>query len=272
MIPLIRLIAKQVRLKKVKQFKSVVLPNTLAVSYVSDLLRIVRYHQNLVEKFLLSVLYKELAVNDSYTYDSPIGSAFKSVYKHSVDYMDAIDPYAIASRSVNKANTFNRNLWVRNVNSALGINIKGLLKDESINKVMSNRIQKNVELIKSIPTQYLDKVRTSIDEMISSKKTFDSLQRRIYDIGQSTENRSYIIARDQVLKLNSQLTAVRNQEIGFLRFQWQTVGDEAVRPSHRAVNGRVYRYDSPPIIDGEKVLPGEAILCRCIGDPIFSMD
>lgn len=74
-----------------------------------------------------------------------------------------------------------------------------------------------------------------------------------------------IIARDQVGKLNGQLDAQRQQNLGIKRFIWRTVGDERVRDEHEERDGETYDYDDPP--DGE--LPGEPINCRCSAEPVF---
>lgn len=60
------------------------------------------------------------------------------------------------------------------------------------------------------------------------------------------------------------------QAMGFDKFVWQTRADALVRDLHQHLNGTVWRYDDPPVIDertGQKGLPGETYNCRCVALP-----
>lgn len=84
-----------------------------------------------------------------------------------------------------------------------------------------------------------------------------------------SDARAELIARDQVLTLNSQVSQYRQQQAGINQFYWVSARDMKVRESHSAAdNGQAYDYSSPPIVDGESVLPGQPINCRCIAAPV----
>lgn len=96
------------------------------------------------------------------------------------------------------------------------------------------------------------------------------------------EDRAKLIARDQIGKLNGQINASRQQELGVTRFRWRTMKDERVtgapdgkypkaEPSHYDLEGKVFSYDDPPPAgrDDEPALPGEPINCRCYAEPIL---
>ena len=60
--------------------------------------------------------------------------------------------------------------------------------------------------------------------------------------------------------------------IGMEAYVWRTCGDEKVRDGHRALNGRVFKWDEPPIEDphtGHRAHPGEAMNCRCTAIPLI---
>jgi len=83
-----------------------------------------------------------------------------------------------------------------------------------------------------------------------------------------SDARAELIARDQVLTLNSQVSQHRQQQAGITEFTWVTAGDLRVRPSHREINGQAFSYTNPPVVDGESVLPGQPINCRCVAAPV----
>jgi SPP1 gp7 family putative phage head morphogenesis protein len=59
---------------------------------------------------------------------------------------------------------------------------------------------------------------------------------------------------------------------GITQYIWRTSGDEAVRPAHRALEGKTFRCDSPPVVDpatGKRAHPGEHDGCRCTAEPVI---
>ena len=75
------------------------------------------------------------------------------------------------------------------------------------------------------------------------------------------------IARDQVLKLNADLTHDRLKSLGVERATWRTMRDNRVSDDCLDKEGVV--YDMATGIDGE--FPGsEHPMCRCWGEPDFS--
>jgi len=76
----------------------------------------------------------------------------------------------------------------------------------------------------------------------------------------STSKHAKLVAHDQVSKLNAQLNQTRQQAAGIERFRWTTMGDNRVRPAHRALNGRIFSWDGGAPGEG---LPGESVACRC---------
>ena len=59
-------------------------------------------------------------------------------------------------------------------------------------------------------------------------------------------------------------------DAGIEEYIWSTTGDERVRDSHRELNGKKFRWDTPPEnSDGRACHPGEDYQCRCIGRPVF---
>lgn len=77
--------------------------------------------------------------------------------------------------------------------------------------------------------------------------------------------RANLVARDQTLKLNGQLTRVRQQNAGIEEYVWTTSHDERVRETHDK-DGQRFRWDTPPPDTGH---PGEDYQCRCTAYPVI---
>lgn len=133
-------------------------------------------------------------------------------------------------------------------------------------------VQENIELIRSIRSQTLEKIRYKLGDMVTEaaeKQTLAAqLSEAIQDIAHNNRNRADLIARDQIGKLNGRLTQLRQQSAGITKYKWSTSKDERVRPAHEAREGKVYEWAHPPA-DGN---PGYPIRCRCVAVPVIDTD
>lgn len=70
------------------------------------------------------------------------------------------------------------------------------------------------------------------------------------------------MGRTQVNNLNRDLSATMATNLGVKEFIWRTSGDERVRESHRALNGKKFSYDNmPPEYNDYN--------CRCTLEPVI---
>jgi SPP1 gp7 family putative phage head morphogenesis protein len=83
----------------------------------------------------------------------------------------------------------------------------------------------------------------------------------------NADARAKLIARDQISKYNGQLNQTRQTALGLSKYRWQTSGDERVRDTHKALNGKIFSWDNPPSVGH----PGDEINCRCVALPIFDV-
>lgn len=156
---------------------------------------------------------------------------------------------------------------------SVGVNIKPFLDfDGEIRTAMRAAAEANVALIKTIPEEYFASIRESVESAFASGQRWEEIAARIAEIGKITERRARFIARDQVAKLNSDFSRVRQVQVGIKRYRWRGALDKRERQSHRDLEGEVCRWDSPPIVDGEAVHPGQAVGCRCVPEPEFDLD
>lgn len=125
----------------------------------------------------------------------------------------------------------------------------------------------NIARIISLVGQELDTIGEVLEgaEGLSVK----ALQERIEERLDVTRSKAELLARDQTLKLNSQINRERQTAAGISEFIWTTSGDERVRESHAELDGQRFSWDDLPEVDGEKVAPGEQFQCRCVADPVL---
>lgn len=133
--------------------------------------------------------------------------------------------------------------------------------------------RENVRLITSIADEQLDRVEQTIKDNFGVR--VEALSKKLEQEFDVTKSRANLIARDQTLKLNGQLTRVRQQNSGISEYVWTTSNDERVRgnpagkypdsdPSHYERDGKQFRWDTPP----EGGHPGEDFQCRCTAYPV----
>lgn len=132
--------------------------------------------------------------------------------------------------------------------------------------------RENVNLIESIQTDLLDQVGELVDKAWTAGTRVETLRSQLQERFDVTESRADLIARDQVLKLNSQITRARQTSAGIVEYIWTTSGDERVRERHAELDGQRCRWDAPPVVNektGETAHPGEDYQCRCVAMPVL---
>lgn len=139
----------------------------------------------------------------------------------------------------------------------------------------------NVGLISSIGQQYLDEVQGLVSEAASTGRRWEELKADILARYQVSDSRAELIAVDQVLKGNADLSRERMQRIGVRSYEWSTSQDERVRDDHARLGGQTFTWDNPPIVNQSEVdkgrparrePPGRDFRCRCVPVALFDDD
>lgn len=165
-------------------------------------------------------------------------------------------------KQLGRMERYNRERTIATFRSALGVDVGTLLARPEVRIFMTERIMENVDLIKTIPERALAGLARDI-ERVFQKQPFDqrTLMQLVRNEYKSSGYNLRRITRDQNSKLTGQLNKMRQEHLGIAAFQWQTVGDERVRPSHREQNGKVFAWSegSPigfPGTSGIQCFPG----------------
>lgn len=165
--------------------------------------------------------------------------------------------------------TASRKAWARQLKASLGVDLP--TAEPELGPVMTAFRDENVALIRSLAADKVTRVRAILDDAGAGTRV-EEVAKSIRDMGEVTRSRAELIARDQVLKLNAEVTQRRHEAAGIVEFVWSTSRDERVRADHKVLEGKRYRYDDPPIVDrrrGTRGLPGIHFQCRCVAVPVI---
>lgn len=190
---------------------------------------------------------------------------------------------------VGKAQTANVDKVAARVVEANGREFERVLRinPRQVGASLSSAIDKfrreNVELITSIPAQQLEQVSAVVESAWAKGERVETLRAKLQERFEVSKSKADLIARDQVLKLNAQVTRERQQASGITEYTWVTSRDERVRGNpagkypdsshdHYSLDGTRQRWDAPPQVadDGTTAHPGEDYQCRCVAVPILS--
>lgn len=125
----------------------------------------------------------------------------------------------------------------------------------------------NVEYsVKNFTEKQVDKLREMVEYNAyygysKNNNLIDRIQRE-FDI---TRNRAKFIANQENSLLTAKLNEMRLREVGITHYKWSTSHDERVRDTHKDLDGRIFSFDDPPIVDkkGTRQNAGEPYGCRC---------
>jgi SPP1 gp7 family putative phage head morphogenesis protein len=191
----------------------------------------------------------------------------------------------LAEEFARRTSSFQRVQLNNQTRAVLGADV--FVNDAPLRNVVDNFAAENVALIKGAAEQAASDVAAVVTRAVATVAnggTVDDLAKDIEARFGYSEKRAKAIARDQIGKLNGQITASRHKALGVKRFRWRTAGDERVRgapggkypkaePSHYHLeeSGEIFEYDNPPVsgVNGERSLPGVPIFCRCYPEPVF---
>ena len=127
-------------------------------------------------------------------------------------------------------------------------------------------VSENTALIKSLPTRLHPEIEGIIRRGVMNGSSVKDLTEQIKARYGVTDYRAKLIAQDQTLKLNADLTRYRLQSVGVKEYVWRSVQDSRVRPEHADRNGKTYSWDKGPS-NGQH--PGQEVRCRCRAEAVW---
>jgi SPP1 gp7 family putative phage head morphogenesis protein len=164
------------------------------------------------------------------------------------------------------------------------------LRNTKVQGEMKMWVSQNVRLIKTIPEKMLLKVEEIVYTAVRTGLSHKDLSKQLVESFGASKKRAVIIARDQINKLNGNLTRARNLELGIIEYKWSTSIDDRVRHSHAVLESKicswenvdVYKSVDKSVDNSSKWLqrssigatmhhPSQDVLCRCTSIPIIDI-
>lgn len=151
----------------------------------------------------------------------------------------------------------------------------------AFNTYMDAATQEAAALIKRVPGEFIPNVQQDVMRSITQGNGLQDLIRDLDKREVKVKNWSKNVAKDQTRKAYATVNRVRMQEAGIKKFKWIHSGGSNDPRSHHlrkwpsGLNGGIFSFDDPPIIDpktGERGMPGQLPYCGCTMAPYIELE
>lgn len=166
----------------------------------------------------------------------------------------------------------------REFRRVFGLNAREL--EPGISKRIDRFRARSLGKIRSLETEQVAEFGKILDEGLAAGAHADAIAAKVEERFGVTRSKARLLARDQILTLNAEITKDRQERAGVVEYVWITAHDDRVRGkpdgkypgarNHWRLHGTTQRWDSPPVTDestGRRAHPGEDVECRCVAVP-----
>lgn len=254
--PQLQQIKKRKKGRKAKP-KAVKVNRRVELFYTRQLLEVSKFCQEQTKAFILPTVGHNIG-------DGWVTDLFTALREKMIKYTIEVSR-PLATKVVTDTSKEVDKQIASHTKTILGVDLTPFFRGADIQDEIDNQIAANVSLIKSIPSQYTDKLEALVMNALQTGQTNEELAQEIKKLGHSTDFRARLIAADQMGKINGAITKVRHLDIGFESYTWSTSKDERVRPLCQSHEGKTFRWDTPP----KGGHPGQKIKCRCTALPNY---
>lgn len=150
----------------------------------------------------------------------------------------------VAAGTISRAEADNAEDFRKSVNRAVGVDFELITKPKGMVDYLEASTAENVNLIKSIPAEYFQRVETIVLGGMKSGLAPAAIAKQIQEQTGVSARRAKLIARDQVSQLNSDLTRQRQTAAGIEFYRVGTANDQRVSgdPSGKYPNAKISCY------------------------------
>lgn len=116
------------------------------------------------------------------------------------------------------------------------------------------------------------RLRQKVSQNVQQGFRAENLIRDIQAEKKVSHNKAKFLAKQETSLMVSKYRELRYEEVGVTKYMWSTSHDSRVRDSHKHLQGKIFRFDQPPVTNlatGARNNPGEDFGCRCIATPIL---
>ena len=175
-----------------------------------------------------------------------------------------LDIQATAADVAGKVDVWNDRQWRKIMKSAIGVEL--IQREPWMVPLTKSFVAENTGLITKMTRDMKENIGGKVQRGLRNGERHETIAKELKKEMGMTRNRAKLIARDQVSKLNGQITKERQVQAGIDDYRWRTANDERVRSTHLENNDKKFSWDKAPANTGH---PGSDIQCRCYGEPNF---
>lgn len=187
-------------------------------------------------------------------------------------YAQLLAPWArsVAAYMIADVGRRNAKTWKQH-GEEMGMAIRGELAVAPSGMFYRQLMDQQVDLITSLPLQAARRVHNITGEALISGRRAEDISKEILRTGEVTAARAKLIARTEVARTASNFTQARAVGAGSEGYIWRTSKDGDVRDTHRAMEGKYVRWDTPPKTDKglDPYHAGCGPNCRCYPEPVL---
>ena len=174
-----------------------------------------------------------------------------------------------------RANKNVKDQW-RNNAEKYGLPTVGVDFSQQLENNLAAILEENVNLIRSIPEQYFDKIQDAVLKSQQAGNDLELLTKDILKDGKVTKKRAEFIARDQNAKATSFIARRRELDLGIRQGVWMhSRAARHPRKSHVQADGKKFDLDKGMLLADDKTgvksyqFPGQEINCGCTHRPVI---
>lgn len=191
--------------------------------------------------------------------------------------IEALVPEKIADK-LKTENIFDRSIF--KIDTAIKKSLKNItvvpeLTREQRKKLASEYTENMKTYIKEWAEKEIVALRKDVQKAVFSGDRYETMVKTIQKSYGSSVSKAKFLARQETGLLMAKFKETRYLDAGAKKYKWGCVAgsaDHPVRPMHKALEGKIFSWQNPPIVNdkGEKKNPGEDYNCRCFAKPIVS--
>ena len=184
--------------------------------------------------------------------------------------------FTALGKTADEAKTFGDKEFQKTIEK--GIHINPPITSEWWEDMKDSWAEDNYSLITSNAKKYVSQINTLTEQAIINGLSPAKLKEEIKKATEGlSDKHCKLLARDQMGKLNGQITQAQMEEVGLDLYVWSTAYDDRVRDSHALMEGLLCRWDDASVCSYDNgktwvsrpsgavdLHPGQDIQCRCV--------
>lgn len=168
---------------------------------------------------------------------------------------------------------------VENINKSVDVEAQrvptiNLQLDDIQRDSIKEKYSENLKLhIKGWADDEILKLRKKVQENYKTGVRYEDLAKDIMKRRDGmSPAKALFIARQETRLLSSMIQEQKFTKGGLQKYVWTVRKDSKVRHDHEDLNGKIFRWDDPPVVDqdtGRRGNPGQDYNCRCYALPVI---